>query len=185
MRTIGIIGKAGSGKSTVANHLVANHGFAVGQFAHKLKDIVCEVYGWDRARIEDLDYKEEVPWLTDGPQCPGPTGSGMTRRQVLQHVGTEGFRYCAQDTWIRYEMNALCGGPSLIVFPDVRFGNEAGAIRAMGGQIWKTVKIGGDQTGSADHRSETEMDTIQADHVLECAAGHVGCLLEKVERLLR
>ncbi len=199
-KVIGIIGKAGAGKDTVADHLRAKYGFVRGQFARLLKDIVCDVYGWDRELIETLEYKEEIPLLPDGtPQCPGPLHreghrvypGGMTRRQVLQHIGTEGFRYCADDTWVRAEVRflddqgKLLGSmPEGLVFADVRFINEAKAIRRLGGEVWRVSKIGGPGTDSADHQSETEMDLIKEDHAIEAAHGQIPLLLAMVDALL-
>ena len=199
-KVIGIVGKAGAGKDTVADHLRARYGFVRGQFARLLKDIVCDVYGWDRELIETLEYKEEIPLLPDGtPQCPGPMTAGeylvypngMTRRQVLQHIGTQGFRYCADNTWVLAEVRflndqgQLMGGmPAGLVVADVRFVNEAKAIRNLGGEVWRVSKIGGPGTASSTHQSETEMDTIKADHTLEAAHGQIPHLLALVDALL-
>ncbi len=199
-KVIGIIGKAGAGKDTVADHLRAKYGFVRGQFARLLKDLVCDVYGWDRELIETLEYKEEIPMLPDGtPQCPGPDGGireslfpfGMTRREVLQHIGTGGFRHCADDTWVRAEVRflndqgQLLGGmPAGLVFADVRFLNEAKAIRNLGGEVWRVKKIGGPGTASSTHQSETEMDMIKEDHCIEAAHGAIPLLLGMVDALL-
>lgn len=202
MRVIGIMGKAGAGKDTVADHLVAKHGFAKGQFACVLKDVVCRVYGWDREALDSdhaarklgyasaLAYKEEVPRLPGGaPQCPGPDSlplslRGMTRRKVLQHIGTEGFRYCALDTWVRCEMNRLPGGASGIVFADLRFPNEVDAIRNLGGRVWCVRKIGGPGTASGGHSSETALDGTKVDAFLEAAHGEIPKLLALVDETI-
>lgn len=198
MRVIGIVGKAGSGKDTVARHLMEQHRFAKGQFARVLKDIVCDVYGWDREAVDSdeaaqaigfesaLAYKEAIPLLEDGtPQCPGPNGFGLTRRQVFQHIGTEGFRYCAEDTWVRCEMDNVPKDAQGVVFPDVRFLNEAEAIRKLGGEVWRVWKIGGTGTSFVSHQSETEMEKIEVDRAIGAAHGEIPLLLARVDSLLK
>jgi hypothetical protein len=197
MKIIGITGKAGSGKDTVANHLVAQYGYRRGQFAYELKRMVCETFGWDRNQIDDLEYKEEIPLLQDGtPQCPGPLDGldlpvfpgGMTRRQVLIHWGTNCMRYIDPDIHVKLTMRnfAADNRTSLVVFADLRFLNEAVAVRALGGEVWRVVKIGGPGTdeGSASNVSETEMDRIVPDLVLEAAHGQIPFLLSQADGFL-
>ncbi len=190
-KVIGVVGAAGSGKDTVANYLIENYGFERGQFARKLKDIVCDVYGWDREKIEELAYKEEVPMIWNQKlqhsvlQCPGPDGKGLTRRQVLQHIGTEGFRHCSKDTWVMCEEREHCRFPTVsIVFPDVRFLNEAEMIRRMGGTIWRVKKLDGPGTAFGDHKSETELELVVADQLLSARHGEIPKLLEQADQLL-
>ncbi|MEE8536981.1 MAG: hypothetical protein V3S71_03170, partial [Acidobacteriota bacterium] len=167
---VGITGKAGSGKDTVANFLVGEYGFRRAQFAYELKRIVCEIFNWNRNLLDELEYKEEVPLNQDGtPQCPGPTKlypGGMSRRQVLIFFGTDCMRAIDPDIHVKLAMQQI--DPTLrafpirrssqFVFPDVRFLNEAEAIKKRGGEIWRVVKLAGSGTdaGSADHVSETE-----------------------------
>ena len=49
---IGLVGLIGSGKDTVANRLVTNHGFIRDSFAKSLKDAVHNIFGWDRKMLE-------------------------------------------------------------------------------------------------------------------------------------
>lgn len=200
---IGVTGKAGSGKDTVANHLAAKYGYMRKQFAFDLKRMVCDTFRWDRNRIDDLEYKEEVPLNPDGtPQCPGPVDGygqpkfpgGMTRRQVLIHWGTNGMRYIDPDIHVKLTMVRVAPvvrrNPthrcSQFVFADVRFLNEAGAIQELGGEIWRVVKSGGPGTdaASSSNVSETEMDLITPDRTLEAAHGQIPHLLSQVDGLL-
>ena len=48
---IGIIGAIGSGKDTIADYLVKNHGFTRLSFAGKVKDVAAIVFGWDRTML--------------------------------------------------------------------------------------------------------------------------------------
>lgn len=200
---VGVTGKAGSGKDTVANHLVAKYGYMRKQFAFDLKRMVCDTFGWDRVRIGDLEYKEEVPLNPDGtPQCPGPLNEhgepvypgGMTRRQVLIFWGTDCMRAIDPDIHVKLTMARVAPvvrmNPthrcSQFVFADVRFLNEAKAIRELGGEIWRVMKSGGPGTdgSSAAGVSETEMDGIVPDRTLEAAHGQIPHLLSQVDGLL-
>ena len=49
---IGIVGLIGSGKDTVAERLVAQHGYRRDSFAKSLKDAVSSMFNWDRESLE-------------------------------------------------------------------------------------------------------------------------------------
>ena len=49
---IGLVGLIGSGKDTVAERLVTDHGFKRDSFAKSLKDAVGNIFGWDRLMLE-------------------------------------------------------------------------------------------------------------------------------------
>ena len=51
-RIIGIAGLIGSGKDTVANHLINEHNFQRIKFADKLKDGVAAIFDWPRDLLE-------------------------------------------------------------------------------------------------------------------------------------
>ena len=55
---IGICGLIGSGKGTVADTLVNDHGFTKISFADKLKDSVATMFDWDRNL---LPIKPQMP----------------------------------------------------------------------------------------------------------------------------
>ena len=61
---IGVTGFIGSGKDTIANYLVAKHGFVRDSFAGTLKDAVAQVFGWDRELLEGLT-PEAREWVLD------------------------------------------------------------------------------------------------------------------------
>ena len=49
---IGICGLIGSGKDTVAERLVNEHGYKRDSFAKSLKDAVASMFNWDRDMLE-------------------------------------------------------------------------------------------------------------------------------------
>jgi cytidylate kinase len=68
---IGICGKAGSGKDTIADHLVVNHGFQKYAFADPLKEIV-KVFGFPERSLYGTQEDKLVPhshWDISGRQC--------------------------------------------------------------------------------------------------------------------
>lgn len=132
---IGITGFIGSGKDTVANYLVARHGFVRDSFAGTLKDAVAQVFGWDRELLEGLtpearEWREQVnQWWASRLAMPN-----LTPRYMLQLWGTE---VCRQgfhdDIWIASLENRFRKTVDDIVISDVRFPNELAAIRKAGG----------------------------------------------------
>lgn len=171
---IGICGEAGSGKDSVANYLAEHHGFKVIKFASKLKDIVAQVFELDRKRLDDdLEYKEThiVP------------GTAYTVREILQHIGTEGFRHIDDMVWVRMAMKEA-SQYKRVVFSDLRFPNEAIAVWHMEGNLWRTIKTDGPGTIHSDHASESEIADIEADHELTAAHGELPLLFEQAEAAL-
>jgi hypothetical protein len=134
---IGITGFIGSGKDTVANYLVAKHGFVRDSFAGALKDAVARVFGWDRELLEGLtpearEWREQVDlWWAKRLNKPN-----LTPRWVLQQWGTEVCRQAFHDDiWIASLENRLRKTTNDIVISDVRFPNELKAIRNAGGAV--------------------------------------------------
>lgn len=171
---LGICGEAGSGKDSVANYLAEHHGFAIVKFASKLKDIVAEVFNLDRTALDDdLDFKEKyiVP------------GTAYTPREILQHVGTAGFRHLDDEVWIRLAMQEAARYDR-VVFADMRFPNEAHRIWSAGGNVWKTIKTDGPGTAHGEHASEAGVSLIEADHELTAAHGQLPLLYEQAEALI-
>lgn len=99
-------------------------------------------------------------------------------RRVLQRMGTEvGRAYFGANVWIDLAM-AKITGPT--VFTDVRFPNEADAIRERGGQVWRIERHGyGPVNG---HASETAMDGYDVDWVI-WNSGTLDELATQVDRV--
>ena len=144
---IGVCGLIGSGKGTVADILVNEHGFLKLSFADSLKDAVAAVFGWDRALLEgDTDesraWREQVDtWWAERLDMPG-----LTPRIVLQKWGTEVCRdNWHKNIWILsierkiIEMSTAMAenyATANIVIPDTRFLNEIDMIQRISGEVW-------------------------------------------------
>lgn len=135
-RVIGLAGLAGSGKSTVAS-LLDDRGYAHARFAAPLKDMLAAVLrragmtSQEAGRCVDGDMKE----------TPLPQLCGNTPRRAMQTLGTEWGRDCmGADLWVGLAMAPIpqyLAEGGRVVFDDVRFPNEAAAIRAAGGEVWQ------------------------------------------------
>lgn len=149
-RIVGVSGYAQSGKSTVAEFLIAEHGFKRFKFADILKDMLRAV-GLTEAQIEG-DLKEVA---TDA-LC------GKTPRQAMQSLGTEwGRKFMGEDLWVnlweRRVINYLAGSAdALVVVDDVRFPNELQRVLRLGGSVLRIERPGVAPTNS--HPSETAID---------------------------
>lgn len=157
---IGLSGYARSGKDTTADHLVDKYEFTRHSFAAPMKEAMyrlnpvvfsdsigefryknlVDVYGLDKA-------KDDYPEI----------------RRLLQVFGTEvGRDMFGSNFWVDLTLNSLSGGSAVI--SDVRFKNEADAIRKAGGQVWRINRSGiGPVT---NHSSEIDLDDYDFDHVI-------------------
>lgn len=86
-------------------------------------------------------------------------------RPLMQRLGTEvGREMFGKNFWVDYALDNLPDG-AMVVFTDVRFPNEADAIKALGGEVWRVNRQG---FGAANaHESETAMDDYEFDYVID------------------
>jgi hypothetical protein len=171
---IGLTGRAGAGKSTVAA-MLAEYGFAELAFADPIVDMVGALFataGIDGAWMVERALKEQ------------PTLLGVSYRQLAQTIGTEIGRHIAPDFWLRV-MALRVQTPELrdenIVVSDVRFPNEADWITARGGHVVRVLR--NDQPAVRPHASESHTDLLPvATELLNF--GSRATLSDQVERLV-
>lgn len=165
-RIIGLTGLAGSGKSLAAELLEHRFDFVRVSFADPLRDMLSSLG-------IDVRDKSSTPSVLQG----------RTVRYALQTLGTEwGRNLIGQDVWAAaalHRARQMSGLVLPVVFDDVRFDNEAAAIRAEGGQIWRIVRPG---LTRMDHASENGVDDRLVDHTL-VNDGSVGQLTERMLEL--
>jgi hypothetical protein len=125
---VGLSGYAGAGKSTAATELVAM-GYQRRKFAAPLKNMMRALLlaqgadAAERERMIEGDLKE----------VPTVYLNGQTPRYAMQTLGTDwGRALISESLWADAAVRDVTGHA---VFDDVRFDNEAEAIRSRGGVI--------------------------------------------------
>lgn len=147
---IGITGYAGVGKDTLADLLVEHQGFEKRSFAEPLKAFYLLI-----GRERDLAHIELVGMDKAKRVLP-------SIREDLQKIGTAAREVFGENFWIDLSMPKADAN---VVFADVRYPNEADAIRKAGGKIirLKRSKI----KPVNQHSSELMLDTIEPDLTIE------------------
>lgn len=167
---VGLIGRAGSGKTTAAKVITGELNFEKHAFADPLKKMLINagMCTYDECYVEKT---EQSRWL-------------------MQKVGTEIFRNQVDDNWWILQAKgmvseALTRIPN-VVLDDVRFPNEADAIKDMGGILIKIEREGHlqDKTDHT-HASETQIDKIEYDHIITAKSGDVDGLISSVRELMK
>lgn len=148
MKLIGITGRMGHGKDTVADMLQKDHGYQQVAFADPLKTVLSIIACEPVENFYDRELKEK-----HSPSL------GMTRREAMQLMGTE---VCREMFGAQIWTDGLItrwhqGGQQPTVVSDVRFDEEALAIIANGGVILRVVRPGIDE-GESSHASEAGID---------------------------
>lgn len=148
---IAIAGKAGSGKSTAAKHLVNEYGFERMSLAAKLKEI-CSLHGvWGTAKRDNFrmdtwtELEKHVFDLFpkyDESRVELVVGSIISvfddyevvegkNRALLQCVGTDVLREIEETVWADYLIRKTREHENVVV-DDVRFRNEFDAFKEDG-----------------------------------------------------
>lgn len=147
---IGVSGKKRSGKDTFfeyANKISSQRGvnFENRKFADNLKKICSILSGENIDVFQDHTFYNNVI-----------NSYNLTVRELLQIVGTEVFRDSFdKNVWVKSLFNTYKPNQNWIV-TDVRFPNEANAIKKRGGIL---IRINRDLLNDEDkHESETALD---------------------------
>jgi hypothetical protein len=171
MKLVGLSGRAGAGKTKVAEHLVEHFGYTRTAFGDPLKQmlITAGLCTWEEC------YVEKTP----------------RSRELLQKIGTEIFRKQVDPKfWVRKTaeiVHKLLANGYRVVIDDIRFPEEAQMVQAFlrEGVLIKLEREGHvDATAGATHESESLVDTIPADHVVRAGSGEVEKLLLCVEEII-
>ena len=153
---IGLSGYAQSGKDSTAELLCLNYDYERRAFADPIRHAMMRLnpkldsitrlaehvddYGWDVAK-----HNPEV-------------------RRLLQVFGTEvGRKMFGDDVWIKLALRDL-RPEDRIVISDVRFPNEAEAIKKLGGSVWRINRH--NHSAINGHASEHAMDNYMFNHVI-------------------
>lgn len=191
---IALTGHAGVGKDTVADLLVAHARFRKLAFADALRGEISHAFDLSlddltnpnlknvptvalRMRLAPRDFLAAVvlslsaaapdhrtplsdAWL-DEPRSP---------RQIMQWWGTEYRRAQSPSYWTQQIIGRLAyyrrEGESRFVVTDVRFDNEAHALRTAGAVLWQLVRPGHSGAAEGGHVSSTDGHRFNPDVVV-------------------
>lgn len=140
MKLIGLTGKAGAGKDTLASLILEHTTGTTRAFADPLRRAAKEIFGLTDEQMTDRVLKEQVvPYW------------GMSPRRILQLLGTESVRgVFGGETWVKnadLRLEALMRSESLEELPvavciwaDCRFAEEAQWIRDNGGIVIQILR---------------------------------------------
>ena len=162
---IGLNGKMGCGKTTVADYLVREHGFVALSFADPLKMCVRDAFG-----LRDEQVWGEEKRLNDDFW-------GLSPGTLLQLVGTQLFRdglaelmpdiFGKKDIWLRRllkdvdTLRAKNPGQNIVI-PDVRFPNEGDLVKTRGTLIRIERTVSPSDGRDPNHPSEISMDSYES-----------------------
>lgn len=166
---IGLVGFIGSGKGTVRDILVREHGYHGFAFADALKDAVATIFTWPRGLLEgdsnaSRAFRERIdPWWSH------KLGYEVTPRLILQKMGTEACRNgIADNIWIA-ALEKRIHGYEDVVISDCRFPNELDFVRSAGGiivQVSRGVPPTEEEL-SKMHISETAWNYVVPDYIVD------------------
>jgi hypothetical protein len=178
VNAIGLSGWARSGKDTVANYIIEKYGYTKASFAQPIREALVNLnpninvgetnsaslatsvrlLGWEQLKDISVDV-----------------------RPLMQRLGTEvGREMFGEDFWVDTALDRIPDG-SKVVFSDVRYPNEANAVRDFGGKIYRIDRAG---VGPAnEHASETALNDYGFDDRID-NSGTVEELYAQIDRVI-
>lgn len=190
MIVIGLSGHSSSGKDSVADILVRDHGFVKMSFAAPVKRVTRNanpIVGYEVIRCDcggSAECPDEVVEvrLADlykygfDDETVKDTDWGDEVRDLWQRFATEGIRAEDPDFWVRIaQKDLLESGHERVVFSDVRFPNEAQMIYELNGpffgegelmfspfqaSVWQVSRLGVEQD---EHESEQHAGLLEEE----------------------
>jgi len=143
-------------------------------FAHSLKEGIGKgVFGLSDEQVHTSLKKEVDPYW------------GMTPREILQKAGTEAMRNVfGGSIWVKTLMRRIESREESTVISDVRFRNEADAIREAGGFVIRIDRAIKHDPEIDDHPSEKDLSIYYGwDYVIK-NVNSFSTLYSQVEEVL-
>lgn len=162
------------------------------KYADKLKLIAEILTGIPRINFENQDFKKSLLGEEWGTVGPNPLNSIepfadvkfknlMSVREFLQKLGTEGLRNnLHENVWVNALFSEFDPASSKWLITDVRFQNEADAIKKLGGIVVRIDR--GMDTGT--HPSETSLDDYKFDYTIT-NKGSLNDLVKEVAKFCK
>lgn len=168
-KVIGIAGAARTGKDTTADFILAK----IGGYKYSLAQPIREM-------LRPLGIHMEQPYWKQNKEKTIPAFNASPRR-IMQTLGTEwGRQTIDPNIWLNLMIARLHGRPGMII-PDVRFDNEAKAIRDRGGIIIHLTRDSAPKVEA--HASENGVKAIEGDYHIN-NNGDLESLQQSVNTLL-
>lgn len=187
---LGLCGKMGAGKDTLAEVLIDKFNFKRVAFADSLKNICSKAFDIDNRYFHDRDLKDK-PFeqavelntynltklcevikecnikVTDTnleDMIKGCAGVVLeSPRKLLQYIGTDCCRMYIDDSiWLKIGLNEVKNNIPNVVITDVRFPNEKLGIKSMGGKVGLIRRVNNDLINPQSNHT-SEMDTWTPD----------------------
>jgi hypothetical protein len=175
---IGLSGRRGSGKDTVARilqELQPEREWQIRSFGDSIKSVCAALTG-----------EAVAPYYTQEGKAELVPTFHRTRGEMLQQVG-QALREWEPLVWVDAFFAAL-PTDAFVLVPDVRFDNEADPIRARGGLMLRIegdpLHQRGDGTRDDNHPSEIAMDDYAHFDALLHNTGSLEDLTRQVRELL-
>ena len=174
---VGVSGWIGSGKDAAVRRLVAKRGFTQLNMAAPLKAEVLRIMPRTVSEILRLNrwpLPQDPTQMRLAVYDEKPPGI----RELLQEWGTDLRRAEDPDYWVR-QWKATVQPHRDVCASDVRFQNEAMAIKDLGGVVLRITRPG---TIPGDHVSERAIDAWPFDAVIQ-NDGTIEDLWDKIDTL--
>lgn len=203
IHVLGLLARAGHGKSTIVNYLASTYGVRTMSLAAPLKKIAKAVMDFDDSQLYGTQAQKEA---VDEAGARDAKGRGLSARIFLQKLGTEGIReHLGELTFCEGLANNVAKDYATITegigavygVDDMRFPNEAAFIHGldtrphtplMFGHVVKIVCTDAPPSGNDNHPSEAGVDRVAPeyiDHVIVSSrAQGVHHLIGELEAML-
>ena len=172
---IGLVGKKGSGKDTMADFLVENYHFKQYAYAEPLKKLCQDLFCLTDAQVNCHALKETIDerW-------------NKSPRQILQQVGTDLFRkHYDENIWVKIlkEKLKMESKDQNIVVSDIRHQNELDTVTEFKNfVIFRIVRPGHD----ASDPHSTENNTLTYENMITIDNnGSIQEFHEKIKKELK
>jgi hypothetical protein len=153
---IGLSGYAQSGKDSTAELLCLNYGYTRLAFADPMRQALITINPKLDSITRVSDLVEDYGWdvAKKNPEV----------RRLLQVLGTDfGRKMLGDDVWINIALSGIKSEDKIVV-SDVRYPNEAEAIKKLGGTVWRINRH--NHSAVNGHTSEHAMDNYMFNYVI-------------------
>ena len=171
MHLIGLAGASRAGKDVIASMMAAKHGYTRHALATPLKDLCQGMFGLSNEQVHG-GLREVVD-----------ARYNMTPRRILQTVGTDCVRAISPDHWVdAFEATHFpLDFRAKVVVTDIRFQNEADAIKRLGGSVFLVTR---ECCDACDRHASEQAHLIQGVDGVIRNVGTIDDLLLMAQRVI-